>query len=222
MRIVGFVPSKLNSERLPGKNVLPLGGVPLVNYGLRTLNKVELIDDIVIFASEPSITKYIEDGLKYTFLERPVYLDSNEAKVQDFVGEFLRRDKAEIIVLYHITSPFIKPETVSECVEKVLSGEHDCAFTAQVFRKFAWFGGKPLNYSLEEAIPRTQDLEPVIFEQSGFYVFKREVFEKEAQRVTSNPYIKFVDRFEGHDIDTGEDLRFAEFILEKHFRRDNG
>lgn len=215
MRIVGFVPSKLNSERLPRKNVLLLKGVPLVNYVLRTLNKIKLIDETIIFASEPSITEYIEKGLRYTFMERPAYLDTNEAKVQDFVDEFLKREKAEIIVLYHITSPFIKPKTISECIENVLSGKYDCAFVAQEIKKFAWFMGKPLNYSLEEVVPRTQDLEPVIFEQSGVYVFKREIFKNTGQRVTSNPYIKLVNIFEGHDIDTIEDFKFAEFILEK-------
>ncbi len=219
MRIVGFIPSKLNSERLPQKNVRMLGNTPLVNYVMRTLNKVELIDDSIIFASEPSIVKYIEKGLKYTFMERPPYLDTNEAKVQDFVGEFLKREKAEIIVLLHITSPFIKPETVSECLKKVISGENDSAFAAQEVRRFAWYQGKPLNYSLEKPIPRTQDMEPIVFEQSGLYVFRREVFVTQAQRISSNPFIKLVNAFEGHDIDTLEDFQLAELILEKQLVR---
>ncbi|HHT9159103.1 MAG TPA: acylneuraminate cytidylyltransferase family protein [Candidatus Brocadiaceae bacterium] len=219
MRIVGFVPSKLNSERLPRKNVRILGNVPLVNYVVRILNKVELIDDIIIFASEPSIVEYVEKGLKYTFIERPAYLDTNEAKVQDFVGEFLKREKAEIIVLLHITSPFIKPETVLECLKKVISGENDSAFAAQEVRKFAWYQGKPLNYSLGKPIPRTQDMEPILFEQSGLYIFRREVFETKAQRIGSNPFIKLVSAFEGHDIDTLEDFQLAELILEKQLVR---
>jgi CMP-N-acetylneuraminic acid synthetase len=220
MRTVGFIPSKLNSERLPRKNILSLNGVYLVNYVLRVLNKVDLIDDIVIFASEPSITEYIEKDLTYTFMERPPYLDTQEAKSQDFIREFLMREKADIIVLHHITSPFIRPETVSECIEKVLFGKYDCAFAAQKIQKFAWFKNKPLNYSLEQSTPRTQDLDPVIFEQSGFYVFKREVFEKTHQRLNYNAYIKYLDDFEGHDIDTLEDFNLAELMLKIHLERD--
>ncbi|MFC1646297.1 cytidylyltransferase domain-containing protein [Candidatus Omnitrophota bacterium] len=221
MRVVGFIPSKLNSERLPRKNVLSLNGIYLVNYVLRTLNKVDFIEDIIIFASEPSITEYIEKGLKYTFLKRPSYLDTNEAKVQDFINEFLKLDKADIIVLLHITSPFIKPQTVSECAEKVISGKYDCAFAAQKMHKFAWFKNKPLNYSLESPIPRTQDLEPVIFEQSGFYVFKRKVFEDTNQRLKSNAYVKYLDDFEGHDIDTFDDFKLAELMLTMSIKKDN-
>lgn len=213
MRTVGFIPSKLNSERVPLKNIKELGGIPLVNYTVRTLNKVALIDDVILYASEPSICGYIQHGLKYNFLERPDYLDTQEAKIQDIIKEFLRQNNADIIVLLHITSPFLKPQTIAECVEKVISGGYDSAFTAYEIRKFCWFRGTPLNYSLNMPTPRTQDIDPVIVEQSSLYVFKRDVFEKTGQRISPNPYIKYIDHFEGHDIDTPEDFRIAELIV---------
>lgn len=213
MRTVGFIPSKLNSERVPLKNIKELGGIPLVNYTVRALNKVRLIDDAILYASEPSICSYIQHGLRYKFLERPAYLDTQEAKIQDIIKEFLRQDNADIIVLLHITSPFLKPETIFECVEKVTSGGYDSAFTAYEIKKFCWFRGTPLNYSIERPTPRTQDIDPLIVEQSSLYVFKREVFEKTGQRISSNPFIKYIDHFEGHDIDTPEDFRIAELIV---------
>jgi len=213
MRIVGFVPSKLNSERVPRKNVRMLGNVPLVNYALRALNQVKQLDDIVIFASEDSIVNYLEDGLRYTFMKRPAYLDTNDAKVQDFLWEFIKREKAEIIVLLHITSPFIRSETISECIDSVKSDKYDSAFAALKEYSFAWFKGKPLNYSLKQPTPRTQDIEPVVFEQSGLYVFGRELFKATRRRIGQKPYIKFVDRFQGHDIDTLEDLDLANLML---------
>ncbi len=213
MRIVGFIPSKLNSERLPSKNVKDLGGIPLVNYTVRAFNKVSLIDDVIVYASEPSICTYIQHGLKYRFLERPAFLDTQEAKIQDIIREFLQQEPAEIIVLLHITSPFLKPQTIYDCVEKVASGKYDSAFTAYEIRKFCWFRGAPLNYSLDKPTPRTQDIDPVIVEQSSLYVFRREVFEKSGQRISARPYIKYIDHFEGHDIDTPEDFRIAELIV---------
>lgn len=213
MRVAGFVPSKLNSERVPLKNIKKLGGLPLVNYTIRTLNKVSSIDEVMIFASEPSICEYLQPGLKFSFMERPQYLDSQDAKIQDIISEFLIKDQADVIVLLHITSPFLKSETISECVEKVTLGEYDSAFTAHAINKFCWFRGTPLNYLLDKPTPRTQDLDPVIVEQSSLYVFKREIFEKTGQRIGNKPYVKFIDHFEGHDIDTPEDFRIAELIV---------
>ena len=213
MRTVGFIPSRLNSERVPSKNIRELGGTPLINYTIKALNRVNIIDDIVLFASEPSICDYIQHGLEYTYVKRPESLDTQGATIQDIISEFFKVDNADTIVLLHITSPFLKPETIEECIRVVNSGKHDSAFTAYEFQKFCWYKGKPLNYSLDAPTPRTQDIAPVSVEQSSLYVFKREVFEKTGQRISTNPYIKNIDHFEGHDIDTPDDFRIAELIV---------
>lgn len=217
MRIVGIIPAMLGTDKVPFQNIKELGGIPLVNYTVRTMNKVNVIDDIVIFASEPSICDYIFQGLKYKYLERPGYLDDREAKTQDIITEFLKRDDADIIVLCHIISPFLKPETITECIEKVKSGENNSAFTAVEIKKFCWFKGKPLNYSLSVPTPRTQDIEPLIAEQGHLYVFRREIFEKTGQRIDHNPHIKIIDHFEAHEISSLEDFKVAELIVNTGF-----
>jgi CMP-N-acetylneuraminic acid synthetase len=217
MRIVGVIPARLGTDKVPFQNIKELGGIPLVNYTVRAMNKVKSINDIFIFASEPTICDYIYHGLKYKYMERPKHLDSPEATTQDIIAEFLKRDNADIIVLWHITAPFLKHETIVECIEKVKSGENNSAFTALEIRKFCWFRGKPLNYSLSQPTPRTQDIDPIIVEKSALYVFRREVFEKTGQRINHNPYIKVIDHFEGHEIDSPQDFKIAELIVNTGF-----
>lgn len=98
-KIVGFIPSRLNSERVPQKNIRKLGGIPLVNYTVRSLDKVPEIDEVVIYASEPSICTYIEQGLRYRFVARPVFLDTQTARIQDIIEQFLKETDADIVVL---------------------------------------------------------------------------------------------------------------------------
>lgn len=211
-RVVGFVPSKLNSQRLRRKNVRPLGGRPLVNHVLGTLAE-SLVDETVVFASSPEVLDFIEPGLPYRYVERPAWLDTDDAKVQDFVGAFLDVVPADVVVLLHITSPFIRPATVNACIEEVVSGRHESAFAALEIQRFAWFHGAPLNYSLDQPTPRTQDLEPVMVEQSGLYVFTAELFRRTGRRIAADPHIEVVDSIEGHDIDTPEDFDLAERLL---------
>jgi len=218
MKIVALIPSRLNSERVPGKNVKPLGGIPLVNYTLRVLNKVDLLTDIVLFASETKILDYLEKDLKCNFVQRPVILDNQQTSIQDILNEFLKvYSDVDVIVLWHITSPFLCAETVIDCVGKVHSGLYDSAFTAYSFNKFAWYKGDPLNYSLDKPTPRTQDINPIILEQSSLYVFSKELFQKTGRRIGYNPYIKVIDHFEGHDIDTPEDFEIAELMVNSGF-----
>lgn len=222
MRVVGFVPCKLNSERVPGKNVRTLGGVPLVNHVLRTLAEVPGIDETYLYSSSDAIEAYVEPGVPHTWLQRPEWLDTSDAKVQDFVGEFVKAVEADIYVLAHITSPFLRAATVSECVRAVTEGGHDSAFAALEERRFAWYEGRPLNYDLAAPVPRTQDLEPVLFEQSGLYVFRRQVFTQHARRIGDTPYVRVVGRIEGHDIDEPDDFTLAELIWERGLHRDEG
>ena len=82
MKTVAFVPIKLNNQRTPGKNIKKFDdGSSLITVFLRNLIKVKSFDDVYVFCSNPKIKEYIVPGVKY--LERPVYLDTQEATPQD-------------------------------------------------------------------------------------------------------------------------------------------
>jgi len=216
MRVVALVPSRLRSNRTSSKSIKELGHVPLVNYTIKALNKIDAIEDIFIYSSEPSIIEHIGKGLKFSYLERPSYLDSDDTSSQDIIRAFLGKVDADIVVLWHITSPFLRAKTITDCLDQVLSGEYDSAFTAFELKTFCWYKGKPLNYDLNVPTPKTRDLHPVIVEQSAFYIFKREVFERWNRRIGLKPYIKYINHLEGHDIETEEDFAIAEMIVESN------
>ena len=94
---------------------------------------------------------------------------------------------------------------------------YDSAFSAERLQTFAWYEGRPLNYSLD-AIPRTQEIEPVYIETSAFFIFRREVWCQLRQRIGRRPYIAVVDRIEGIDIDYPEDFALAETIAKQASR----
>lgn len=198
--------------RLPRKNVRPLGGRPLVNYVLATLN-ASSVSETVLYAGSEEILGFVESGVQCSFVQRPSSLDADGATVQDFVGAFLDDVPCDVVVLLHITSPFMSTATVDACIDAVASGRHESAFAAIELKRFAWFRGQPLNYQLEQPTPRTQDLEPVLVEQSGLYVFTRDLFERTGRRIADDPYVRVVDAVEGHDIDTADEFDLAEAIL---------
>lgn len=119
----------------------------------------------------------------------------------------------DIIVLAHVTSPFVKVESIRECVKQVCSGEYDSAFTAGVVQDFLWQDGKPLNFD-PSSIARTQDLPRIYKESVGCYVFTKDVFEKTGRRIGYKPYICEVDSIEEVDIDYPEDFVIANAIYD--------
>jgi CMP-N-acetylneuraminic acid synthetase len=140
------------------------------------------------------------------------YTDSGVPETEEIYDAFTKEVDADVYMLAHTTSPFIKEDTISCAIDKVKSGEHDSAFSAQKIQTFCWHDGKPLNYDLKK-IPQTQKIEPVYVETSAFYIFRKELWTVEHQRVGFNPYMAIIDPIEGIDIDYPEDFEFAEKVI---------
>ena len=168
MKTVAFVPIRLNSQRVAGKNLRSLSGSPLMCHILKTLTTVEGIDEVYVFCSDESIRPLLPEGVR--FLRRDPSLDRDTTLGREIYDSFTASVDADLYILAHATSPFIRAATVAGALEKVRSGEYDSAFSAEKIQTFAWFGGKPLNYSLDD-IPRTQTIEPVYVETSAFFIF---------------------------------------------------
>ncbi len=209
MKVVAFATIKLNSRRVPKKNLQIIGERPLCYHILDTATKVRGIDEIIVYCSDPAVKEYIPN--KIEFLKRPKWLDGDEIKAKDTYTAFTNDVDADIYIALCTTSPFIKASTLQNSLDKVLSGEYDSAFTAQKAQTFVWYKGKPLNYELSD-IPRTQDIEPVFIETSAYFIFNKSMWKENGRRIGFKPYIQEVDAIEGIDIDTLDDLRFAQMI----------
>jgi len=205
-KVIAFVPIKLNSERLPFKNIKPILGKPMCFHIVNTLLSVKQIDKVFIYCSSENIKDYIPD--KAIYLKRSTELDGNLIKGFDIYKSFIDEIDSDYYILAHTTSPFLKSETIENSLNKVLSGEYDSAFSARCIQTFAWFNKKPINYDIND-IPRTQDIEPIYVETSGFYIFKKEIFIENGRRIGFNPYIQEIDYIEAIDIDTQEDYEIA-------------
>ena len=211
MKAVAFVPIRLNSKRVVGKNLKMLGEKPLLQYILETLVKVKGLSDIYVYCSQESIIPYLPEGVK--FLKRDTSLDSDETLGKEIYEAFVKEVDADVYMLAHTTSPFVKAETIENALQAVASEKYDSAFSAQKIQTFTWYKGCPLNYSLKE-VPRTQTIEPVFVETSAFYIFRREVWTELNQRIGNNPYIALTDTIESVDIDNPEDFEFASVIVD--------
>ena len=194
MKTVAFVPLRLNSQRVAGKNLRLLGGEPLMCHILRTLAGIGEIDEVYAYCSDERICEYLPRSVR--FLRRSPGLDRDTTLGREIYDSFTADVEADLYVLAHATSPFIRAETVADALRHVRSGEYDSAFSAEKIQTFAWFEGRPLNYALDD-IPRTQTIEPVYIETSAFFIFPRTLWCGRGRRIGEKPYMAVVDRIEG-------------------------
>lgn len=209
MKVVAFIPIKLNNQRLPGKNTLPLGKKVACEHIFSTICDVNNIDERYVFCSDESIQQYIPEGIE--FMKRETWLDGYQVKGLEIIENFVSLVDADIYVLTHVTAPFIKAESIRTAIQKIENEGYDSAFSAEKIQGYCWYEGKPVNYDMTN-IKTTQNIEPIYLETGGFFIFKKEVFTKYHQRIGFNPYIHVIDRFEGVDIDTKEDYEFAQVV----------
>lgn len=209
-KVVAFVPIKLNSSRLPNKNILELGDKPICKYIFESLINIEYIDEIYVFCSDARIKEYIPEQVK--FLKRSESLDGEFVKGKDIYFEFIKEVDSDYYLLCHTTSPFLTSNSIQRGLDAVLYNGYDSSFAAEKISTFAWFDNKPINYKLDD-VPRTQDIKPVMIETSGFYLFEKNTFTKNGNRIGRNPFIVELNKKEAVDIDTLEDYEFAKKIV---------
>ena len=209
MKIVSFIPIKLNNQRLPGKNTMDLNGKPLCSYIFNTLKEIDLIDEKYVYCSDDRIIPYIPAGL--VFLKRDAYLDGNQVKGLEIIEHFVRDVDADIYVLTHATQPFTKSDSIKNALNKVVHEGYDSTFSVVKLQDYCWYRGKPLNYSMQDIVT-TQNVEPVYMETGAFFIFRKEVFTKNHQRIGNHPYMYEVDSFEAIDIDDAEDFEMAQAV----------
>lgn len=212
MKIVCFVPIKLKSQRLPNKMLLPLGSKLLCQHIFYTLLDVKKVIDIDIYCycSDESIQDKLPHGINY--LKRSQELDKDETLGIQIYNSFIDQVDADIYMLCHATSPFIKSKSIIDGLNKIINEGYDSACSVTKIQTFCWYDGKTLNYDLTNVV-RTQDIKPVFYETSAFYIFNKDILKIHKRRIGFKPYLVVTDKIEGVDIDEREDYDLAKNII---------
>ena len=183
------------------------------------LSQVEELDEIYCYCSNPLVKEYLTDRVQ--FLQRSTDLDTPVARRNDILRAFLSEIKTDLLVLSHVTSPFLKAETVSKCVSMVESGEYDSALAAVKLQEFLWLDGKSYNFDSAN-MPRSQELPKIYKETCGCLVLHADQFLETGNYVGVKPFVCEVGEIESIDIDYQEDFDIANAIYMTLFARRGG
>ena len=212
MKVACFIPVKINSERLPGKNLKELNGKKLYKYVFEHIKEANVFDDVFVDTNGAEIAEFAE-SMGFKVIERKPELAKNTANGNDLlVHHFMMYPEYDYYFQLFATAPYLQPGTIRFCVEKLLGSEtYDSCFTAVQNHGFYWMAGNPVNYR-PDILPRSQDMLPVLEETTGLYGISRDALDRYRCRIGKEPYIHLVDKFESVDINTEEDFKVAEYI----------
>lgn len=215
--VVAILPMRHDSERVKGKNYRPLGGRPLYHHIVQTLYASPRISEVVIDTD----SDFIAADARAAFPEIRVIMRPEEIRGGDVdMNVVLRNDvtqvPADLYVQTHSTNPLLRAETVTSAIDAYLANrdQHDSLFTVTALQtRLYTAGGQAINHD-PSVLLRTQDLPPVMEENSCLYVFTAETLERHGKRIGERPILFPIDREEAWDIDEEIDWKVVEALYE--------
>ena len=119
-RTIVVIEARMSSTRLPGKVMLPLGEVPVIEFIVNRLKKCNNIDEICV-----ATTSNIEDQpLADHFREKDIIIfRGSDWNVLDRVLNAAEVNKADVVVEITGDCPFVDPELVDYMIELLINNK---------------------------------------------------------------------------------------------------
>lgn len=227
-RLLAVVPARGGSKRLPHKNVLPLGGKPLIAWTVEAALASGVFDEVLVSTDDALIAEAARAaGAQVPWL-RPAHLATDTATSADVLRHALDAREAagnefDAVVLLQPTSPFRSAASIRAAVELYRARPPGSAAAvvsvSPVVQHPAWsfsLDGDTMLPLLgwESLRRRSQDLAPVVALNGAIYVIPAKTIRAGEPLVAPGvrPFL-MNDAAEALDIDTPDDWRAAEQFL---------
>ena len=208
--VIAVIHAKGMSERIPNKNMQPLGDKPLFCHAIENAKASGLM---VVIDSDSDVI--LEVGKKWgaTPLKRLPALTASSVTGDELIyWAAINYPNTDIIVQVMPTAPFLKPESIEKAVNFMLENEVDSITAVYQEPFYQWFDSKPA-YLVEGVIPNSQDMPMLVYETTGLYAVRTKFALSAKKRINPmNCGLLFVSKLEAIDINTPEDLEFARIV----------
>jgi 3-deoxy-manno-octulosonate cytidylyltransferase (CMP-KDO synthetase) len=121
MRVLGVIPARLGSTRLPDKPLQLLAGEPLITRVIQRVAEHDLVDELVVATDSPRIAAVVQGAGTRAVLTDPAHLSGT-----DRVAEVAARPEfaaAEIVVNVQGDEPFLPREALAGAIGRVEGGD---------------------------------------------------------------------------------------------------
>jgi CMP-N-acetylneuraminic acid synthetase len=214
LSLVALVPMRHSSERVVGKNYRALGDRPLFHHIVATLLAVPQIDKVVIDTDSDVIAKSAADVFpEVLVIERPEHLRGGDVAMNDVLLHDVDVVDADLYLQTHSTNPLLSAKTISDALAAFdAAADADSLFSVTPLQTRLWTpDGRPINHD-PNVLLRTQDLPPVMEENSCLYVFSGDLLRTRRNRIGERPLLYPLSPEEAWDIDEESDWNVVEAL----------
>jgi CMP-N-acetylneuraminic acid synthetase len=223
---IGLITARGGSKGLRRKNILPVGGTPLIGWSIKAALNSQLVDRVFVSTEDREIA---DESLKLgaEIIPRPIELAADTSRSEDVIAhaiKFLEEQNMcfDTIVLLQPTSPLRTSNHIDEAIElyrrksadsviSVFEPDHTPikAYVEQNDGSIVGLFSPSAPYSRRQELPRA-------YQPNGaIYAFSVTKFKEYNQIPRTNVYPYVMSEHLSVDIDTLDDLLNVELILKR-------
>lgn len=224
--ILAVIPARGGSKGIPGKNIAPVAGRPLLGWTLDAARTSQFVDRTLVSTDDPAIAAAARElGGEVPFL-RPADISGDSASPMlaiDHALAWLKEHKQwqpDYVLLLQPTSPLRLAEDIDNACRLALEKDADaivsvCEATPHPYltRTVAPDGRIDDFLKLPGGYPRRQDFPPVFALNGALYLAKRHILEEKGTFYTDRTFAYVMPVERSLDIDTPWELHLADLLL---------
>lgn len=221
------IPARGGSKGIPGKNIKPLVGKPLIEYSIDVARQLVPDEHICVTTDSDEIIRVVEEyGLHVPF-KRPAELATDHCGSNEVLQHALRfyiehGFTPRVVLLLQPTSPFRKKEFLEEAlslydetIDMVVSVKEAASNPYYNCFEEDQNGYLQVSKTTEKSIERRQDA-PKAWEYNGsIYVINSKALLEKGMSAFSNIRKYVMDDIYSIDLDTMFDWKIAELMLQE-------
>ena len=227
---LGLIPARGGSKGVPGKNILTVGGMPLIGWTIRAAAESQTVSRVMVTTDSEEIASIAAQlGAETPFL-RPAQYATDEADSMGLVKHALTWLKSnedyepDIVVLLQPTSPLREARDIDQAVTLFIdrAGPSDTLVSVSEVHKHPYLSVKIgedgyLTPFLENsARGRRQDLPLAHATNGAIYIGYADYYQRSGMFLGERTIPFVMPQSRSLDVDTKWDIRVADLLLSEN------
>jgi len=220
--VLAISPARGGSKGIPRKNIIDLGGKPLVAHTIEQAKKASLIDVHIVNSDDEEIRE-VAASFGAQVMDRPdeyahdQILQEVDLLLKWTVEQYEAKNtehEVDIVVLLYPTAPLRDVESIDKAIDLVKNQGYDSALSLYYDTRYLWSitndekTVKPENYDPNNRMPRQKEHWNQWAENKAIYVMKKELLFSVGRIGEKCGYVE-MEKWRSIDIDEWVDLEMA-------------
>jgi CMP-N-acetylneuraminic acid synthetase len=233
-KIIAIIPARGGSKGLPGKNIKPLLGKPLIAWTIEQAKRSKFIDKLIVSTDSQKIAKVAKKyGAEVPFLRPEKYAKDNSPTSEAIIHALdwfeKRGEKFDIIVLLEPTSPLRKDGDIDNAIELFIKNIRKADALISIgevhlenpflIKKIDKLGYVKNFLKISNKISLRQYLPKVYFPYGVIYLSKVNLFKKHKSFYQKKVVPYYIERWQNYEIDDIYDFICVEAILKQKLQK---